>query len=95
MEQQYLEITAHQLPQLRPHQIKEALKLLEDGNTVPFIARYRKEMTGSLDEVQLREIQKTYDQVAKIEKRKADIISKIDEQGGINRNVEGQNQPSG
>lgn len=83
MEQQYLEITAHQLPQLRPHQIKEALKLLEDGNTVPFIARYRKEMTGSLDEVQLREIQKTYDQVAKIEKRKADIISKIDEQGEL------------
>lgn len=83
MEQQYLEITAHQLPQLRPHQIKEALKLLEDGNTVPFIARYRKEMTGSLDEVQLREIQKTYDQVAKIEKRKADIISKIDEQGKL------------
>lgn len=83
MEQQYLEITTHQLPQLRPHQIKEALKLLEDGNTVPFIARYRKEMTGSLDEVQLREIQKTYDQVAKIEKRKADIISKIDEQGKL------------
>ena len=83
MEQQYLEITVHQLPQLRPHQIKEALKLLEDGNTVPFIARYRKEMTGSLDEVQLREIQKTYDQVAKIEKRKADIISKIDEQGKL------------
>lgn len=83
MEQQYLEITAHQLSQLRPHQIKEALKLLEDGNTVPFIARYRKEMTGSLDEVQLREIQKTYDQVAKIEKRKADIISKIDEQGKL------------
>ena len=83
MEQQYLEITAHQLPQLRPHQIKETLKLLEDGNTVPFIARYRKEMTGSLDEVQLREIQKTYDQVAKIEKRKADIISKIDEQGKL------------
>ena len=83
MEQQYLEITTHQLPQLRPHQIKEALKLLEDGNTVPFIARYRKEMTGSLDEVQLREIQKTYDQVAKIEKRKADIISKIDEQGEL------------
>ena len=83
MEQQYLEITAHQLSQLRPHQIKKALKLLEDGNTVPFIARYRKEMTGSLDEVQLREIQKTYDQVAKIEKRKADIISKIDEQGKL------------
>ena len=83
MEQQYFEITAHQLPQLRPHQIKEALKLLEDGNTVPFIARYRKEMTGSLDEVQLREIQKTYAQVAKLEKRKADIISKIDEQGKL------------
>lgn len=83
MEQQYLEITAHKLPQLQPHQIKEALKLLEDGNTVPFIARYRKEMTGSLDEVQLREIEKTYDQVAKLEKRKTDIISKIDEQGKL------------
>lgn len=83
MEQQYLEITAHKLSQLQPHQIKEALKLLEDGNTVPFIARYRKEMTGSLDEVQLREIEKTYDQVAKLEKRKTDIISKIDEQGKL------------
>lgn len=87
MEQQYLEITAHRLPQFRSHQIQAALKLLEDGNTVPFIARYRKEMTGSLDEVQLREIQKSYGQVVRLEKRKSDIINRVSEQGKLTESL--------
>ncbi|MCZ3393355.1 RNA-binding transcriptional accessory protein, partial [Enterococcus faecium] len=53
---------------------------LEDGNTVPFIARYRKERTQSLDEVQIREIQATYHQTETLEKRKADVLKNIEDQ---------------
>ena len=42
---------------IKPHQVKATLNLLEEKNTIPFIARYRKEATGSLDEVQLRAVQ--------------------------------------
>lgn len=90
MKQQYLDITANKLPELRPHQIKAAISLMEDGNTIPFIARYRKEMTGSLDEVQLREIQKTANQVMKVEQRKDDILAKIQEQGKLTLSLKKQ-----
>lgn len=67
----------------RPKQIESTLDMLADGSTIPFIARYRKEKTGSLDEVQLREIQATYLQIEKLTKRKKDVITKIEEQGKI------------
>lgn len=67
----------------RPKQIEATLDMLADGSTIPFIARYRKEKTGSLDEVQLREIQATYLQIEKLTKRKKDVITKIEEQGKI------------
>lgn len=64
-------------------QIDAVIKLLEDGNTVPFIARYRKENTGSLDEVAIRDIEETYDYVLKLETRKEEILRLIEEQGKL------------
>lgn len=90
MENEYLTITQTHLKKYRPHQIAAVLTMLEDGNTVPFIARYRKERTGSLDEVQIREIQAEYQQVSKLEKRKKEITNKIDEQGKMTATLQKQ-----
>lgn len=62
-------------------QIETVLAMLEEGNTVPFIARYRKEKTGSLDEEQIRAIQKEYEYGKSLQERKEDIIRLIDEKG--------------
>ncbi|MGD9909459.1 MAG: Tex family protein [Candidatus Izemoplasmatales bacterium] len=67
--------------QIKLSQVQTVLELLEDGNTVPFIARYRKEMTGSLDEEQIRVIEKEFEYKKNLEKRKEDIIRLIDEKG--------------
>ena len=53
------------------------LKLLEDGNTIPFIARYRKEATGALDEEQIRKINEVYEYQVNLLKRKEDVIRLI------------------
>src|SRR5699024_8090818 len=55
----------------------------QEGNTVPFIARYRKEKTGSLDEVAIKTIEETYEAIQKVEERKEEIIRLIDEQGKL------------
>ena len=60
------------------------LKLLEDGNTIPFIARYRKEATGALDEEQIRKINEVYEYQVNLLKRKEDVIRLIDEKGLMN-----------
>jgi len=57
------------------------LKLLEEGNTIPFIARYRKEATGALDEEQIRKINEVYEYELNLLKRKEDVIRLIDEKG--------------
>jgi uncharacterized protein len=62
-------------------QVESVLKLLGDGNTVPFIARYRKEATGALDEEQIRKISDVYDYQVSLLKRKEDVIRLIDEKG--------------
>lgn len=64
-------------------QLNTVLTLLGEGNTVPFIARYRKEMTGSLDEVQIREIEERYTYLENLEKRKEEVIRLIQEQGKL------------
>lgn len=79
MEQAYVKLVTKKLT-YRPEQIQAALKLLAEGNTIPFIARYRKEATKSLDEVQLREIKTAYEQTEKLEKKRTDILTKITEQ---------------
>ena len=62
-------------------QVEKALKLLEEGNTIPFIARYRKEVTGNLDEEQIRKINEVYEYEVNLLKRKEDVIRLIDEKG--------------
>ena len=62
-------------------QIEKTLKLLEEGNTIPFIARYRKEVTGNLDEQQIRQINEVYEYGVNLLKRKEDVIRLIDEKG--------------
>ena len=66
---------------IRVEQVKSTLKMLEDGNTIPFIARYRKEVTGNLDEEQIRLISEVYEYQVNLLKRKEDVIRLIDEKG--------------
>ncbi len=62
-------------------QVEKTLELLEEGNTIPFIARYRKEATGALDEEQIRSINEVYEYQVNLLKRKEDVIRLIDEKG--------------
>ncbi|MDX2098687.1 MAG: Tex family protein [Leptolyngbyaceae cyanobacterium bins.59] len=68
---------------LKPFQIKNALELFAEGATVPFIARYRKERTGEMDEVQLRDLQERFTYLTELEERKATILASIAEQGKL------------
>ncbi|HDU0727199.1 TPA: RNA-binding transcriptional accessory protein [Staphylococcus pseudintermedius] len=62
-------------------QIEAVLKLLEEKNTVPFIARYRKEVTGGLDEVEIKQIADEYHYMEQLQKRKDEVIHSIEQQG--------------
>lgn len=62
-------------------QINSVLSLLEDKNTVPFIARYRKEQTGGLDEVELKQIDDEYQYMVNLQKRKEEVLHNVEEQG--------------
>lgn len=66
---------------LKVQQVQQALALLAEGNTVPFITRYRKEMTGGLDEDQLRRIQELHQSLVVLEERREAILRSIGEQG--------------
>lgn len=66
---------------IKDTQVESVLNLLKEGSTIPFIARYRKEVTGSLDEEQIRVISKEYEYGVALNKRKEDIIRLIDEKG--------------
>ncbi len=68
---------------IRENQVQNTLTLLAEGATVPFISRYRKEVTGGLDEVQIGNIQERYNKLCEISKRKETILSTIDEQGKL------------
>lgn len=72
-----------QLSQYRVQQIQAVLTLMDEGNTVPFIARYRKERTGSLDEVAIREIEDEANRLAKLNKRRQDVLKTIAEQQAL------------
>ncbi len=73
---------------LRPGQVENAVKLIDDGNTIPFIARYRKEMTGSLDDQVLRELSERLAYLRGLEKRKEEVRSAIEEQGKLTPELE-------
>ena len=66
---------------VKDKQVESVLNLLSEGNTVPFIARYRKEATGALDEEQIRKINEVYEYQVNLLKRKEDVIRLIDEKG--------------
>ncbi|MDE5416075.1 RNA-binding transcriptional accessory protein [Alkalihalobacillus sp. MEB203] len=63
--------------------IQQVIELIEEGNTVPFIARYRKELTGGIDEVQIRSITETWQYAVNLSERKGEVIRLIDEQGKL------------
>lgn len=68
---------------LKPFQVQNALELLAEGATVPFIARYRKERTGEMNEVQLRDLFERYSYLTELEERKSVILNAIAEQGKL------------
>jgi len=74
-----LEISNHL--NIKTHQVETVLQLLSEGNTIPFIARYRKEATGALDEEIIRSINEVYEYQVNLLKRKEDVIRLIDEKG--------------
>lgn len=68
---------------VKPHQVERTITLLDEGNTVPFIARYRKEMTGELDETQIRAIDERVRYLRNLSVRKEEVIRLIEEQGKL------------
>lgn len=71
-------------------QIRNVISLMNEGNTVPFIARYRKEQTGALDEVQLRNIIERWQYLQNLEQRKEEVIRLIAEQGKLTPELQSQ-----
>jgi len=72
---------------LKPWQVEGAIKLLDSGNTVPFIARYRKEVTGELDETVLRSLVDRLEYLRNLEKRKEEVLRLIEEQGKLDNEL--------
>lgn len=79
---QYVRIIAKE-QSLTAKQVQSVISLIDEGNTVPFIARYRKEMTGALDEVQIRDIVDRWQYIQNLEQRKEEVIRLIEEQGKL------------
>lgn len=72
---------------LRPSQVENTIKLIDEGNTIPFIARYRKEMTGEMTDIQLREFGEKLTYLRNLEARKEDVKRLIDEQGKLGQDL--------
>jgi uncharacterized protein len=68
---------------LKPYQVENTVKLIDEGNTIPFIARYRKEQTGSLDDVVIRDLFERLTYLRNLETRKEEVIRLIEEQGKL------------
>lgn len=75
---------------VRLEQVEAAVKLIDEGNTIPFIARYRKEATGSLDDEQLRNLHERLIYLRNLEDKKAQVISSIEEQGKLTEELKEQ-----
>lgn len=87
MEKKYVLQIANELG-VRDFQVLNTITLLNEGATVPFIARYRKEMTGSLDEVQIAAIRERYEKIVELEKRREAIIASVKEQEKLTPELE-------
>ena len=77
---------------LRPQQVKAAVELLDAGNTIPFIARYRKEATGSLDDQVLRELSERLEYLRNLDKRRDEIRKSLTEQDVLTEELEARLQ---
>ncbi|HWT75683.1 MAG TPA: Tex family protein [Mobilitalea sp.] len=75
---------------IRLEQVEAAVKLIDEGNTIPFIARYRKEATGSLDDEQLRNLHERLQYLRNLEEKKAQVLSSIEEQGKMTEELRAQ-----
>ena len=73
---------------LKPFQVENAIKLIDEGNTIPFIARYRKEQTGEMSDEQLRDMFERLTYLRNLEKRKEEVIRLIDEQGKLTEELQ-------
>jgi len=73
---------------IKANQAEAVIKLLDEGNTVPFIARYRKEATGSLDEVQIKAVEDRYHYIQQLEQRKEEVLRLIQEQDKLTPELE-------
>ena len=82
MNDQLSRIIASEL-QVRPEQVASVVRLLDEGNTVPFIARYRKEVTGGLDDTQLRQLDTRLGYLRELEDRRQTILKSIEDQGKL------------
>ena len=69
--------------EIRPSQVENTVKLLDEGNTVPFIARYRKEMTGSLDDQIIRRLSERLASLRNLEEKREQVKNAIAEQGSL------------
>ena len=75
---------------VRPEQVAAAVSLLDDGNTIPFIARYRKEATGTLDEEQLRHVAEQIERLRALDERRAAVLASVEEQGKLTAELRAQ-----
>ena len=86
MKQIYIDSIAERL-QVKDWQVENCVKLFEEGATIPFISRYRKERTGGLDEVAVAEVRHWHDVFSEMEKRKATILETISEAGALTQEI--------
>ena len=77
-----------EFPSVREDRAKNIIALIDEGNTIPFIARYRKEMTGSCDDQVLREFNDRLQYLRNLEKRKEEVASAITEQGKMTEEIQ-------
>lgn len=89
MERNYAKLIADEL-HLKEEQVKNTLALLEGGATIPFISRYRKEATGSLNEVQIAQIKEMHTRLVELDKRRAAVLDSISEQGKLTPELKAQ-----
>ena len=78
----------------KPFQVEHTVHLLQEGATVPFIARYRKEQTGELDEVQIRTVEEQFAYFCELEERKGTVLKSIEEQGKLTPELRGRIEAS-
>lgn len=89
MDIKQMTLTIAQELQVKPHQVEQTITLLDEGNTVPFIARYRKEMTGQLDETYIRTIEERVRYLRNLSVRKEEVLRLIEEQGKLTEELVG------